>query len=221
MCREIDLPPRKLRIELGDSEVEHLYQPVRPDHDVLGLDVTVDHTGRVGRPQPGSHLDCHVDGFPDRQGTAAEARPQCASFDVLHRDEQPAIFSSAERVDRADVRVTQRGGRAGFLTEERDAIAVVGDVRWKELDRDPPIELEVAGEPDLTHSSASEESQDLIRVQAGAGTDVHRAMLLPAALHAAHVRLVRDADCELVERVALSQIPASCAHGASEPPYTR
>jgi hypothetical protein len=46
-------------------------------------------------------------------------------------------------------------------------------------------------------------------------------MLLPAALRAADVRLVHDAEGEVVERAALSQIPASCAHLASEHPYTR
>ena len=54
------------RHQAGEAEVEQLHESiVLPHHDVLGLDIPVDHAGRVRHPQRARHLTADSDDFLD------------------------------------------------------------------------------------------------------------------------------------------------------------
>ena len=76
--------------------------------------------------------------------------------------------------------MVQRRRDAGFVTETGDPIRIVGEMRRQNLYRHPPIETEVPGKPDFAHPSGAERSDDLISVQAVAGTEGHAENSTPA-----------------------------------------
>jgi hypothetical protein len=69
-------------------------------------------------------------------------------------------------VDRADVRVVQRGGVAGFMQETASSGVVVG-VFTHDLEGDGTTERGIVGEKDGTHPAATELAVDAIASQRG------------------------------------------------------
>ena len=90
--------PAGSRRELRQPEVQHLDEPVRPEHHVLGLDVAVDDPGGVRGAQGGGDLDRDVERLADGQSRRGEPLPQRLPLDVLHRDVVLAVAGLAQRV---------------------------------------------------------------------------------------------------------------------------
>ena len=67
--------------QLRNPEVEHFHVPVRPQHDVLRLDVAVDNAGFVGGGERTRHLDRDVDGFTQLHSPARQTLTQRLAFD--------------------------------------------------------------------------------------------------------------------------------------------
>jgi hypothetical protein len=59
-------------------------------------------------------------------------------------------------VDGDDVRVGERGGGAGLAQEPLAEVDLVAERRWKRLDRDVSVEMDVAGQVDDSHSASPE-----------------------------------------------------------------
>lgn len=59
------------------------------------------------------------------------------------------------------------------MPEARDAIGIGADAGGQDLDCCFAVECDVASKPDLAHSATAEKGDDLIGVQACAGSDVH------------------------------------------------
>ena len=73
----------------------------------------------------------------------------------------------ADVVERADVRMVQRGNRARFTFEPFAEWSVDG------FDGDDPIEPRVAGFEDFTHAARADRREDLVRPEARAGNQRH------------------------------------------------
>jgi hypothetical protein len=129
--------------------------------------------GGVRSAQRGRDLDGDVEGFTKRDMTISEALPQRFARDVLHRDELLAVSRHAEPVDRADVGMIEGGGGPRLLFEPRQARFVLRDVRAQHLERNHPVERQIAREPDLAHATASKGSDHVIVLDAGPRTDRH------------------------------------------------
>ncbi len=100
-------------LEARQAKVHHAHAPVGADHDVVGLEVAVNHGLGMGRgePPPGRHE--HIDDLGDRAGRRFEPAAQRDALDVLHHDEGgPAIFP--DLVDRHDVGMGELGHRLGL-----------------------------------------------------------------------------------------------------------
>ena len=92
------------------AEVQQLHVPVGPQHDVLGLHITVHDAGAVRHVERRRDLSRDVDGVDDRERPAAKTLSQRLALDQLRDDERPAIVR-ADVVDRDDVRMIEsRGG---------------------------------------------------------------------------------------------------------------
>ena len=91
-------------LTLGQAEVEDLDQPTFGDHDVGGLQISMQDTQAVRCRQTVGDLDA------DRQNQIGAHRPPSDQFlevlarDVLHGDERPSLIL-AHFIDRADVGV--------------------------------------------------------------------------------------------------------------------
>ena len=67
--------------ELCNPEVEHFHVPIRPEHDVLRLDVAMDNAGFVGGSERSRHLNRDVNSFTQLHSPAHETLAQCLAFD--------------------------------------------------------------------------------------------------------------------------------------------
>jgi hypothetical protein len=81
---------------------------------------------------------------------------QGLALDELHRDEVQAV-RAAHVVDGDEVRVVERGDRAGLSLEARDALRVGDELGRENLQRDPSAEARVEGEIDLAHAPRAEQ----------------------------------------------------------------
>ena len=71
----------------GDPEVEHLDLPLGRDHDVAGLDVAVDDSGRMSGGQRAGHLLGDADGtWRLERALIAQDRGEVSALDILHHD---------------------------------------------------------------------------------------------------------------------------------------
>ena len=83
-----------------------------------------------------------------------------------------ACFSHV--VQRADVRMRERGDGLGFSLEPVAELRVVGDPGGEDLDRDRAIEAGVARPVDLAHPARTERGHDFVRTKARAGSEGQR-----------------------------------------------
>ncbi len=65
----------------------------------------------------------------------------------------------------------QRGGRARFLIESREATRVAGEGRRQYLDRDVTNEPSVPRPIDFAHAARAEGREDFVGTEAGAGSE--------------------------------------------------
>ena len=84
---------------------------------------------------------------------------------------------TADVVERADVRVVERGDRAGFALEPLAELRVAGEVRRQDLDRDGAIETRVARLVDLAHPARAERRHDFVRTESRTGGERHDEVL--------------------------------------------
>ena len=151
---------RGLRV-FHEAEVEKLGLPALRHENVGRLDVPVDDAARVGRLEGVGDLGSEVEKGVQGQRSGAEAIAQGLAVEQLHRDEGPALML-VHVVDRADVRMLEGGGSAGFALQALESLSVLGELIRQELQGDAAAELEVLGLVDDAHAPASELREDAI-----------------------------------------------------------
>jgi hypothetical protein len=96
--------------DLGESPVHDEHLAERPDHDVRGLQVAVNHPAGVG---VGHRLAGLQEDAQQRRPVVVGPRPraeqlgQGAALDQLHGEERPPVVTPADVVHRHDPRVLQ------------------------------------------------------------------------------------------------------------------
>ena len=81
--------------------------------------------------------------------------------------------SPPDLVNRHDVGMVQRRGRARLLLEPRDPVPIQGQGLRQDLDRHLAAEPRVLRPVDLSHSARTEGRQDLVAAEASAGGECH------------------------------------------------
>jgi len=94
------------------------------------------------------------------------------ALQVLH-DQEVGRMLVPDVVQRADVRMVQRGDRASFVLESLAKLRVGGQGLGQHLDRDDALEPSVAGFVDFTHSAFAKLGENLVRAQACTGGQRH------------------------------------------------
>jgi hypothetical protein len=144
---------------LGDPEVGELHAAIGGHHDVLGLHVTVDDAGRLGAHQSGENA--FEDARELRGAERAHVRAQRAAGEVLHHDVGHAIVLEV-LVDRDDVRIAQRAGQPRLAQE---TLSEIGRRRVRDdqlLQRDAPVQVDLAREIHDRGSSTADFGTDLV-----------------------------------------------------------
>ena len=147
---------------LADAEVGHERMPVLK-HDVLGLDVAVDHVVPMRIVERSGHFLRNPHGFGHGE-LAGSVHPvaERLPFHIGHHIEERAV-SFARIVQRQDVRMAESRGELDFAQEPVAAYRL-GEVGSHDLDRDVAVMLEVAREVDRGHASRAEFALDAVAV---------------------------------------------------------
>ena len=123
----------------------------------------LDAVSAVGPASRAGLAACRINGVPNcrsARGTyLLDHFRQALAFDELHRVVVDAAFA-ADRVDRDDVRVVERGGGAGFVLEAGQLLAVEHRGERQHLQRDAAAEGELLGFVDDAHAAAADFAQD-------------------------------------------------------------
>src|SRR6185503_18581687 len=98
------------------------------------------------------------------------------ALDELHRDVRPAIVL-ADFVNREDVWMVQRRGRACFLKETTPSILLRDVLRWEQFQRDDALELVVVSFVDGAHATCTDGFKDTVVRNSFCGEGFHAQVL--------------------------------------------
>ena len=152
-----------MRLELiGDRrqpEVHDADLAVTVDHDVRGLEVTMQHAFRMRRCESGAQLARDLDALVDRQSAdSLQQGGEIFTVDILHRQIQVAVRLT-DVVHAADVRMRQLS-REPHLGAQPGTGAFIGAKCRQELQGDRLTELEIVRAVDFAHPAAPEARHD-------------------------------------------------------------
>jgi hypothetical protein len=108
-----------------------------------------------------SDLDRNLYRVVDIEGPSFQSVGQGPSFEMLHHEVVCAVVVP-DVIERADVRMIQRGERHGLAFESRDSIRLVRERGWQDLDGDITSQFAIARAIHLAHSAGTDERSDLI-----------------------------------------------------------
>ncbi len=145
---------------------------------------------------------------PQRQRPFRDELAQGPSLHEFHRDVGEGV-SPPYLVDRDDVGMVQRGGRARLLLETGEPVAVPRERLGQDFDRHFSSQPRIPCPPHLSHSAGAERREDFLRTEPTAGFQGHLVEIIgrPLSTRALH-RLLPWALKELEQaRLALAQGP--------------
>ena len=148
--------------DLRDAEVEQLGLALGRHHDVARLHIAVDDAGLMRAGQPARDLQGDADRLGRRQRATLEALLERLAVAIGHREKHPAVGRFLDVVNRADVDVIDRRGRARFLKEASLRVGVAHELRREELERHEAAKPEVLGLVDHTHPAGADLGDDAI-----------------------------------------------------------
>ncbi len=157
---------------LCQPEIEDFDDAIGGELDVGRFQVAVDDTFFVSGIETVRDLACDRQRFRDRKAVARPAHRsrqtvrERFTFDELEDESAHArtwrTGGLLDPVDRADVRMVERGEHARLAVEPRHALGIRREDRRKDLDRHIPPQPAVAGAIHLSHASRAEQLPDLV-----------------------------------------------------------
>ncbi len=132
----------RLQRHFGQPEIENLRLTSIRHKDVRWLDVPMDDSLRVCGVERVGDLDAQIEHRFDLQRLASDPVPECLPLQQFHGDEGSPI-GLVNLVDRANIRVVQRGRSLGLPLKTAESLCVVGEFVGKELKGNVATELQV------------------------------------------------------------------------------
>jgi len=153
--------------DFRQPEIQHLHTVAR-QHDVLRLDVAMGHAGAMGAVEGIGDLCGEFERLIEGKRALLDAGGQCLALDQLHHH-----VAGPDIVERADVRMIQRGHGAGFPFETGAQIFTLGNVFGQHLYRDGAVEPRVARFVHFAHPSRADGGEDFVGTELFAGAERH------------------------------------------------
>ena len=158
------------RPEFREAKIEQL-RAARRQHDVGGLQIAMDDPVAMRVVERAGDLDRVRQRLVQRQSPVRQSRGQRVALEVLH-DEEVDLVMTPDVVQRADVRVRERGNRPRFAGEPGAHLLIERDARREDFDRHRAIETGVGGAEDFSHAPGAERAFNAVRAQGGTGTKI-------------------------------------------------
>ena len=147
----------------SNAEVHELHAPVCGQHDVLGLEVSVDDFLRVGRAKGSAEAECdECSWLGHHRADFFEELPQGRTANELGDDE--ALFGLGSRVvkDSKNVGMTQALNCTCFTSKSNPILFRRGQMGMENFDRDSAIQSGVSATVNRRHATLSDLLQDFI-----------------------------------------------------------
>jgi hypothetical protein len=157
---------------LGEPEIEHLDPAFRRQHHVGGLEVAMDNALLVGGLQPLGDLERDLERLVDRHQASLQPLAQGFTDRQLH-DQKALAVVLLEAVEGGDVLVAERCQHPGLAFEAGQAFGILRHLLEQHLDRDLAIELGVPRPIHLSHSSGTEDAENLVAPKMVTGRESH------------------------------------------------
>ena len=148
------------RADMHQPPVHHEHLSEAADHDVVRLDVPVQHPAVVCVGQGLTDPPEHREQSPHRPVTlpgavGGEDLMEGVAADLAHREVGPTIGQPSDLMDRHDAGVFELGGGLGFSEEALNRGVVIGQLRAQHLEGHQPVQALVVGAKHLSHSAGS------------------------------------------------------------------
>ena len=148
-------------VDLRQTEIKDLRRAPVGDEDVARLDVPVDDRPRMGRLEGFEDLTCEIEQALGRHGAPADHLLQGLARQQLHDDEvQPLVLPDV--VDRADVRMIQSRGGAGFAAESVQRCGIAPGALGQDFQGHLAAQARVPRPVDLSHAALADATEDLV-----------------------------------------------------------
>ena len=144
---------------LGQAEVQNLRLAASRDENIGGLDVAMHDALGVGRVQRVGDFFGQFQYLFQGEMFFAEQMLQRLPLQQFHGDEMLAV-GFVDFVNRADVRMVERGGGEGFALEAFAGGGIVFHLGRQKFQRDVAAQLEVLGFVHHTHPAAAQLRQN-------------------------------------------------------------
>ena len=118
----------------------------------------------VGGGQAVGDLHRDVEQLADRRRAGQQQIAQRLAVDQLDGHVGDRVGRS-HVVDRDDVGVRERRGRARFPLETLQPVRIGGQLRWEDLDGDVAAQTRIARPVNLSHPSSAERRKNLVRAE--------------------------------------------------------
>ena len=154
-----------------NSEIEDLHRTVAGERDVRRLEIAMHDSALVCRVERVGELKRDGADVSNRHaGCPGASHPvgECLAVDELQHD-RVKVVALVGPVDAGDVRMIERGERARFTGESRQALGVRRHTGGQDLQRDVASQLRVVRTVDLAHAAAAECGDNLVVTEASAG----------------------------------------------------
>jgi hypothetical protein len=130
------------------------------------FDVSMDDALAMCRHQSLANLNREIDSLLNRRHVsrrtaAGDEFTQRLAFEKFHGNERVTLVF-CDFVNGADVRVVQRGCRAGLLSEALQCVGIARQFLGENLQRDVALQLQVLGLVNHPHPAAAEDLQDSV-----------------------------------------------------------
>ena len=166
------------RVELGETEVEHLDSSLARDHDVGRLQVPVHDAALVGRGQGVGERNGDLEETGEREASGRDGRVEAVALDSSMARNRVSPDCSTEKIVTIPGWLSAASER-GLALEASQPLGVLRHVLREHLDRHVAPEPRVPRPVNLPHPARPQRRKDLVGTETGAGGDRH--LLVSAA----------------------------------------
>ena len=149
------------RQKLGEAEIENFHLAALANKNVCRLDVAMQDAFFVRSIESVGKLNSNFQRARDGDTAGGDQFVERLPLQQLHRDERLRL-ELFDRVNRADARVIQRGGRARFAQETFYGLRIAVRIFRQEFQRHAPAKFRVFRFVHYSHAAAAEFAEDTI-----------------------------------------------------------